>query len=109
MAVDIEGFGKGELAVMTAGRGVGKSNIVNFMKEYYAIFGEPVPAFKRLSGAMVDGEQWYTVHCNKDVAKWVRTMEQHKWQEHIDQRGYINMSTFDMHEKLYTMLAIKFS
>lgn len=112
MAVDIEtgGFKAGEMMVMMAGRGTGKSQVNQYLQNWYAIFGEnKMPAFSKMTGAIVDGEQWYTVHCRKDVSKWIRTLDEKHWQEHIDQRGYMDFNIFDMHEKLYTMLAVKWS
>ena len=107
--ISLGGYTKGELMVITAGRGVGKSQINQYLQNWYAIFGEQMPAFSKIDGALVDGEQWYTVQCRKDVSKWVRTLDNKHWYEHIDQRGYIDRNMFDMHEKLYTMLAVKFS
>ena len=111
MTVDIEtgGFKAGEMMVLTAGRNVGKSQMIQYMSNWNAIFGTTMPAFSKITGAIVDGEQWYTVQCRKDVSKWVRTLNKKHWYEHIDQRGYIDRNMFDMHEKLYTMLAVKFS
>ena len=112
MAVDIEsgGFKPGEVAVMMSSRRAGKSQLVEYYHNWKAIFEDAVmPAFHRVTGAIVDGEQWYTVQCRKDVSKWVRTLDEKHWQEHIDQRGYMDFNIFDMHEKLYTMLAVKWS
>ena len=107
--IALGGIAKGEMLVYTAGRGVGKSQLHMFLNNWLSIFGEQMPAFSKITGALVDGEQWYTVQCNKEVSNWVRTLDETHWYEHIDQRGYINRNIFDMHEKLYTMLAVKWS
>lgn len=117
MTLDIEscgdksgGFKAGEMMVLTAGRNTGKSQIMQYMSNWNAIFGEPTPAFTVVdAGTKVDGEPWCTVKCRKDVSAWVRTMDNKNWYEYIDQRGYMDSNIFDMNEKLYTMLAIKFS
>lgn len=60
------------------------------------------PSFKLLSQAQVDGETWYVVKCSYDTAGWVRTQPQQQWYEH-------SQSVFDMHETLYTHMALKWN
>jgi hypothetical protein len=57
----------------------------------------------------VDGETWYTIGCYDDTSKWLRSQNRELWHEHVEHiwAGYHN--TFDIHEKLYTMLALKWS
>lgn len=63
------------------------------------------------SKAIVDGSNWYTVSCSKDISIWIRqqwpTQESKLWFEHIDHQWTIHLNCFDIHEKLYTMLAIR--
>lgn len=68
-----------------------------------------VTNFKIIDQALVDDEQWYTVQVNPDIRPWVRQQPENMWHEHIDQRWYKVANTFDMHEKVYTMLAVKWS
>ena len=105
----LEGIAKGEMVVMTAGRQVGKS-MVNQLLLYKHMMENTVeiPFFVKDS-AIVDGEKWYTVRCTDEVGRWVRTQSKDIWSEHIDQKWHVYRNTFDMHEKLLTMLNIKWS
>lgn len=104
----LEGYKPSELAVFTASRGTGKSMINQYMATWDSIF-KVQPKFEIIASALVDGEQWHTVRCAKEVSAWVRTTKGTQWYEHIDQRGYIHGNVFDMDARLYTMLGVKFS
>ena len=67
------------------------------------------PNFKIHDESVVDGEIWYTVGCFDDTSQWLRSQDRELWHEHVEQlwAGYHNI--FDVHEKLYTMLALKWS
>lgn len=65
--------------------------------------------FKIIDQTLVDDEQWYTVQVHPDIRLWVRQQPENMWQEHIDQRWYKVANTFDIHEKVYTMLAMRWS
>ena len=68
------------------------------------------PNFKIHDESVVDGEIWYTVGCFDDTSEWLRSQDHKLWYEHIVtqmESGYYN--TFDVHEKLYTMLALKWT
>lgn len=71
---------------------------------------DPNSNFEILTKAIVDGDQWYTVRCSKEASMWIRkTYPQHEnkmWFENIDQRWQLNRNVYDMHEKLYTLLAL---
>jgi hypothetical protein len=71
------------------------------------------PAVEIIDRATVDGEQWFTVSCSKEASMWFRKthqdVEDKLWYEHIDKGMYIHANAFDMHEKLYTLLAMKFA
>lgn len=104
----LQGWEKGAiLTVAAVGRQTGKSTFYQYAQEYQAIF--KMPKFEIIDSALVDGEQWHTVRCAKEVSAWVRTMNEQQWCEHIDQRGYIDRNVFDMNERLYTMLGMKWS
>ena len=66
-----------------------------------------------LTKSIVDGDQWYTVGCSKEASMWVReTFAHHEnklWFENIDQRWQLNRNVYDMHEKLYTMLVMRWT
>ncbi len=68
-----------------------------------------VTKFKIIDQALVDDEQWYTVQVHPEIRSWVTTQHKSMWHEHIDQRWYKVANTFDVHEKVYTMLALTWS
>jgi hypothetical protein len=64
------------------------------------------PAIRILDSALVDGETWYTVQCKPSlVSSWIHEQDANLWYRHMDNTRYFNV--FDMHEKLYTMLILK--
>jgi len=67
------------------------------------------PRIKIHDQSIVDGETWYTVGCYNDTSEWLRSQDRALWHEHVEQlwAGYHNI--FDVHEKIYTMLALKWS
>lgn len=71
------------------------------------------PNFKILHKCTVDGEQWYTVSCLRGTSKWLREtyreQEDRLWFQNIDSQWHINFNVFDVHEKIYTMLALRWA
>ena len=68
----------------------------------------PIPKYKILDRAIVDGEQWYTVRVYRvPIMTWVRSSNKDWWYEHLNNgRDGIR---FDMHEKLYSVLTLRWS
>lgn len=97
-----------ELTVIAAGRNLGKSM---YSQHWDSVFQNYMSnlKFKIITKATVDGELWYTVNCTKEVSAWVREQPTNLWHEHIDDKWVITMNQFDMNEKLYTQLALKWS
>ena len=79
-------------------------NMLNkaFKNHYYGQLN-----FKIRYHCQVDGLTWYTVSCTREVAKWIRSQDREIWHEHIDGKWNVIHNTFDIHEKLYTLLALK--
>ena len=63
--------------------------------------------FKIRDQSQVDGITWYTVSCTGAVAKWIRSQDRAIWHEHNNGKWDVIHNTFDIHEKLYTLLALK--
>jgi hypothetical protein len=66
--------------------------------------------FKIIAEAMVDDEPWYTVQVlDSQCAQWIRTFSPNQQWQHgagnISQLGYF----FDINDRLYTLLALKWS
>lgn len=103
MIKNLHGIKFSEMMVISSGRQIGKSTLNAYMKELY--MSAP---YRYLSEATVDGEKWYTVTGQKPVCAWIRTQDEKLWHEHIDSTWHISFNTFDIHEKIYTMLGMKF-
>lgn len=71
------------------------------------------PNFLVMAKSIVDNEQWYTVSCRKEVSVWLRKcfgdQENQQWFQNIDEQWHINMNVFDVNEKIYTLLGLKWS
>jgi hypothetical protein len=63
--------------------------------------------FKSGNPTIVDGEQWYDVGVrDTEVAEWIRTNDKELW---VDTTvPYPSFGSFDIHEKLYMMLELRF-
>lgn len=64
--------------------------------------------YKVFTSAIVDGDKWITIKCNKESSAWIKTQPKIMWYEHIDTNWVIHKHTFDIHEKIYTMLQLKY-
>lgn len=64
-------------------------------------------AFKIIDQGTVDDDQWYTVRVYwKDCAGWLRSQKKtQQWEHPFDAR--VGMM-FDIHSKLFTMMALKY-
>jgi len=100
--VDIEagGFKNGELMVMM-GRKTGKSMLMQQLVAEEAMQTK----FATVSSELVDGEQWYTIRTSSPiVSKWIRSQDRAlRVETTVNYPSY-----FDVHEKLYIMLELKF-
>ena len=67
------------------------------------------PKFQITDQAEVDGAIWYTVTCVREVSDWIRTQPEELQHSHIDQNWTIYHNKFDLHENLYSILALKWS
>jgi hypothetical protein len=65
------------------------------------------PDIQNIGSARVDGKFWYTVKLTMPAQEWIRQQPNEEWYEHIDQRYYVDGSRFDISEKLYTALTLK--
>ena len=95
------GWRKGQITTLGAGYQIGKSTFMDI--------ANPL-AIRILDSATVDGETWYTVQCKPSyVSGWLQEQDPTMWHrhEHIDKQWYMHFNVFDMHEKLYTMLILK--
>lgn len=85
-----------------------KKRLLSASREYTGM------TFKVLDSAIVDDATWYTVSCDKHTSMWIREtwskLEDDMWYEHIQVKTWhLYKNRFDIHEKLYTMLALKYA
>ena len=95
------GYKPGEMMVISAGRRTGKSY-------YNQMLIDQTQSYRNITHATVDDHKWYTVKCNKETAAWVRQQSRDMWHEHIDLNWAVYKNMFDIHERIYTMLQLKF-
>jgi archaellum biogenesis ATPase FlaH len=97
------GFKQGEIMLFAAGRQTGKS----MFNQMYGSMMKPVTEFEITAKAEVDGATWYTVSCTKDISEWLRSQSRELQYEALA-HGF-HFPQFDIHEKLYILLALKWS
>ena len=101
MDMTATGWRKGQINVLGAVRQTGKSTFMDIANP---------TAIRILDSATVDGETWYTVQCKPSyVSGWVQEQDPKLWRrvDYIDLKWYAHFNVFDIHEKLYTMLMLK--
>ena len=99
---------KGKGLVQITGRQAGKSALnAAYSTLWNDVFG---PTVELLESSHVDDELWHTVRCQSHVGEWVRKQDSNMWYEHnTDSKFAIMRNKFDMNDKLFLMLQLKFS
>ena len=92
-----------EMKIIMGGRNIGRSVMAQMWNEQLA-----KPAFSVVSRATVDNDTWVTVKCTEEVSKWIREQAVGMWYEHINQNWIVHKNIFDIHEKIHTMLQLKY-
>lgn len=102
------GFKAGEMAIISTPRQTGKSIFNDWYRQYlrnnnmkYSIEAQ----------AQVDGEEWYTIRVvegQKDISAWLRSLDNSLAVEHKQPIMAWCDSMFDVHEKIYIMMELKF-
>ena len=103
-----EGIPLGEMSIISAGRMTGKSYYTNHLLNSMANRVQ----FTIVTSAIVDDEQWHTVMISafsSQVSKWLREQDPQLVTEISDPgRNFGIDSVFDIHDKVYTMMVLKF-
>jgi hypothetical protein len=69
---------------------------------------DPVPQhITVLDKGLVDDSMWYTVRCSKEASKWLRSLHDGQWHQHIDHNWYTVANTFDIDQETYIMLKLQ--
>ena len=101
----IAGNNPKDITIISTPRHHGKSNLNKFLNSWQAIFGEDMPVHT-LTSSTVDGVQWYSIICSYSAAQWIRN----EWAEHKD-KFWVETENrvFDIHEKYYVLLGMKYA
>ncbi len=104
------GVKPGEMTIMMAGRQTGKSQIKQYLNQWYDMQEQEQPKCKIISTAKVDGKTWHTIACRKEVSMWIREtgVENDSWHEHIDSNWTLHSNMFDISEEFYMLVVLKF-
>lgn len=63
-----------------------------------------------VDSTLVDGERWFVVTVEPKVTPWIREQDSAWWYEHtIGKHSYRVLDTFDVHEKLYTLMSLRWA
>jgi len=66
--------------------------------------------FEVVDTGTVDGEQWFVVSVEPKITPWIREQETTMWYEHTaGTYNYRVLDTFDVHEKLYTLMSLRWA
>lgn len=84
----------------------GHSKYSGVMPPYYMNFKGN---FKLIDTSVVDNETWHTVQVIPKVGIWLKTQPRDLWHEHKTANDYRVVYTFDINEKLYTLLILSWS
>lgn len=101
----LSGMNPKEITIITSGRQTGKSHMNKFLSSWQSIFGENLP-IHTVTSSTVDGVEWYSIICSYTAAQWIRT----EWVEHKDKYWVeTDNRVFDIHEKYYILLGLKYA
>ena len=82
---------------------------VMFNDMFIAEYG-PKRDFRIHDQGPVDGRTWFTVSCSHEASQWLRIQSRELWHEHTHNKWQVKINNrFDIDEKLYTMLALRWS
>lgn len=103
----ITGNDPNKMKMYMNGRQIGKS-VMSQMWDQNFILGEFGDYYSVIDKAIVDHTNWYTVKCSGNISDWVKKQEKELWYEHIDKNWQVYRNTFDIHEKIYILLQLKY-
>ena len=64
--------------------------------------------FAVLDYGVVDTELWYVIQAEPKVARWIREQSRNLWYEHLVGHRRV-LDTFNIHEKLHSVLALRWA
>lgn len=93
-----------EMKIIMNGRQIGKSTMAQMWNQTF----ENKEYYSTIDRAEVDGNNWFTVKCSNEISQWIKTQPKDMWHEHIDKDWYLYKNMFDIHEKIHTMLHLRY-
>jgi len=92
------------------GRGViqitGRRPYAGVMPPYKAVIKGN---FEIMESAVVGRDTWYKIQVVPQVSEWIKQQDKNSWHEFRTGNNYKVLDTFNVHEKLYTMLILNWS
>ena len=101
-----KGVALGELTMISAGRSIGKSDLIFSILKFH----QPLKRFTLLSSRVDDtGVTWHTAEVPVfEVLEWLEEQDPSHYSELIDSSRYF-FRQFSIHEQLFTMMALRWS
>jgi hypothetical protein len=83
-----------------------KTDDINRLYSVYTL-----QTFSIVVSAVVDDDTWYTIQVWQPVIwEWIREQDKAWWYEHSPDRNYhYGSRQYDVHEKLYALLSLKWT
>ena len=87
--------------------------VMKMYKKYHGVMPPPKAVikdnFEVFTSTQVDDECWYTVQVIPRVSTWIREQPNELWYNHITPSQYKVLDTFDINEKLYLLMVLKWA
>lgn len=101
----------GDPIVLWGGNQTGKSYMKVIKNRTYGDISMKPAAFRKGPESIRDGVTWYTITTGDDGAThdWILQQPKELWYENTDPDMWFQASTFDLHEKLYILLVLRWS
>jgi len=93
-----------EMKIIMGGRQVGKSVMAQMWNQVFSY----QDWFSIIDKNVVDNSMWYTVKCSEGISIWLRQQPKELHYEHINNKWEVYKNIYDIHEKIYTMLQLKY-
>ena len=78
-------------------------------QQWNIIFPGSGPGYTIFKPVDKDGEKWYTMLVNKDIAAWIKSQHKDQWYQHLDEpltQLDRHQTKFDVHYELLTFLKL---
>jgi hypothetical protein len=88
--------------VVSMPRHTGKTTFSQVVEQWNSMLENQRQPVRTIDRELVDGDTWYLVEVQREVAEWIRTQDPKSWYQH-----QTFTYSFDVSGRLYTMLNLK--